>query len=112
MKSVTVSIREEELEVWKEAAWRERKTLSAWVRDRCGAKKQETMKTVRQESPISLKDEDKKPGVQVSMNIPANTVTEASARLEQMVGRSENKEAELKRLREAGKAFEKRYGSK
>lgn len=115
MKSVTVSISEQELHTWKEAAWRERKTLSAWVRERCEDKKirsHEVPKEVLREDKVSVKQEDKKIGVQVPMSIPANTEGAAKERLKEMtkMNTGESEVEFLKRQEAATKAMEKRYG--
>jgi hypothetical protein len=114
MKSVTISLSEQEIENWKEAAWRERKTLSAWVRERCEWK--EDKKARSQESIAKPKQEDKKAGVQVSMSVPVNTEVAAKERLSEMTkGRMNTGESDaefLRRQEAATKSMEKRYGSK
>jgi hypothetical protein len=113
MKSVTISLSEQELEEWKEEAWRARKRLSEWVRGRVREGKQArergNRKTVEQEEMKPPKQEDKKPGVQVEINEgTANTAAEAKARVEELARLKKQKE-EVRRLEGAREALEKRF---
>jgi hypothetical protein len=117
MKSVTISLSEQELEEWKESAWRERKRLSEWVRGRVREAAELTnvyaigkVKAVKQEEVKPVKQEDKKPGVQVEINELGthDTAEEAKARVEELARAKKQKE-ELGRLKGAREAMEKRF---
>ena len=117
MKSVTISLSEQELEEWKEEAWKARKRLSEWVRWRV-REAGELTNVYAREKVKAVKQEDKKPGVQVEINELANftspaqkpthdTAEEVRARMEEV--RAKKQKEELTRLKGAQEAFEKRF---
>ena len=115
MKAITINASEQEIWEWKARAVGERKGFGEWVRGQLNTAIWKPVKPEKVEKPErtevkqgqELRKPDIQKGVEAPISVPANTVDEAKERVAEMEAK---KAAELKRLKEAGKAMETRYG--